>query len=36
MVLTSHDNDGRSIITFTSFNPGSHVTFALFFFPLED
>jgi hypothetical protein len=36
MVLTLHSNDGRMIISSTSFNPEAFVTFALFFFPWED
>jgi len=36
MVLTLHSNDGRSIISSTSFNPEALVTFALFFLRRED
>jgi|HubBroStandDraft_4_1064222.scaffolds.fasta_scaffold34725_3 hypothetical protein len=36
MVLTLHSNDGRSIISATSFNPETFVTFAFFFFRRED
>jgi len=36
MVLTLRSNDGRSIISSASSNPGTFVAFALFFFRRED